>query len=65
MTMKVKDLIAQLQICNPESEVIINVPRSGTSNFAGVSMYVEDCFAIRNQHPVIITDATCEDLNIS
>jgi hypothetical protein len=64
INMKVKDLIAQLSDCDPDSEVVINVPRAGNSNFAGVSMFVRECFSVAGKHPVIITDATCEDLNM-
>lgn len=58
----VRELIEQLSICNPNAEVIINIPAPKGPAFAGLSLKIRECFAVTNQHPVLITDATTKEV---
>jgi len=61
--MTVKELLERLQCCNPDSEVIISIRQNEQGNaMFGTSCGLSDVFTVPNQHPVLITDATMEDL---
>lgn len=61
--MTVKELLERLQHCNPDSDVLISIRQQhGGNAMFGTCCGVEDVFTVPNQHPVLITDATMEDL---